>query len=168
MQAKVGATVLLSFSLSLGCADEPTQIGEASADKRLNALSAGEFEQVCERARGKFGQIALFMSDVLCTVDGLARGRGEPCVAVRDACLATPREQDVGDEPFDCSRPPEEVTRDCSATVAQFEACVEATLTTTRGFFAEFTCDSDLARFDESIPEPEECKALSDACGLRN
>ena len=164
------ATVMLLLSLSMACGEEGSASapGEIPADKQLNALSAGELKQVCERSRGKFGQLASFMSDLLCTVDGLARGQGEPCVMVRDQCLATPREQDLGDEPFDCTRPPEEVIRDCTATVSQFEACVDATLRGTQSFFAEFTCNSDLAVFEQSVPEPEECKLLSDACGLRD
>lgn len=157
------ATACAGFVV-LGCGDDDGG-GGVSGGARVNDLTASERQSLCEDFAAKFTKLDRAIIKLDCTDDGLVAEDDEAgsCDDVRTECIA---DAEVEVE-ISCDDAPEEVTGgdECDATVAQFEACIDALVSMTEKLANDYTCETAEDFDDVEEPDlPKACTDLQDAC----
>ena len=140
-----------------------------SGSKPVSTLSASEAAIACES-----------MSDYLvstfprsqtesfnCYVVGLMELTPEGCQAAYNACMVDPPSMPLSIEPFDCTGAMPDM--DCNATVSETEACITASVESTKSRLDEVDCSiagnlPELQRISAEVPPPSECTRLATTC----
>jgi hypothetical protein len=167
-------TAVLGAVATLGCGDgdgggdalgRATSSSGVGSSKKINELSSAEFRKVCDGVGKQLDRIAEANQKMLCTAEALTEDE-DNCADLRDECLEDAGPDDA--RPLDCEEPPAALTEECDATVAEFEACAEATVKAIERWASELTCSSDLDDFDrEEVPDPPAaCEKLSSECNV--
>ena len=147
--------------VALGCGGDDGG-GGVSGGSRVNDLTASERQSLCKDFAAKFSKLDTAIIKLDCTDDGLVAEDDESgtCEEVRSACIEdTEVEVEIA-----CDEAPEEVTggEECDATVAQFEACIDALVSATEKLADDYTCET--ADQVEEPDIPKACTDLEDAC----
>lgn len=121
-------------------------------EKTVNSLSEAEAKQIS--ASFAQGIQAAGLIDGMCTISGIigeafgaAAGQAVTCEQVAADCKAAPTE--ATESTIDVQDDPAQLTQ-CTVTVGELEACMNAMLTQYKQSFAGLTCDTDLQVATES------------------
>jgi hypothetical protein len=175
----VRRVLLVSLGVWLGCGGDGdgagAHSGVASAQK-LGELSSADAKQLCEWASSQVDAHSFEPTkEQACTIFGVGfTDNPTECQQLVDACVAAPEQDDAmaDDEAADDEPDCDDAMVDaelmgCSATVAEYEACVRAAVDAIEDVFSNLSCAeagmTDLED-DADEQEPEACKALEIKC----
>ncbi len=192
----VQSICVLSCLWLAGCGDDDGGSGLSTGlpeDKQLSELTVDDLMMACESVSASLGGIitAEDTKRIDCTAralpssfmvkDGKATGDVAKCKQLVNECLAAPAQPagdrppidtDLGDE-MDCSAEgAAEQFEGCTATVGEYEACVNAVIGEFERFYTLISCDSlsnpEMVRANASagidIPGLPACQALPAKC----
>ncbi len=135
--------------------------------KQVGQLTEAEAGVMCEQTM-KAMEGAISKSDT-CTLTGLltaafAGGDKAVCQEAYEECMNKPEEPEDED---DCKLDDEDSKlTDCTATVGEFEACINDTIAATSEAYEGLSCDTDVETLDSMGDnlEPASCKAIEKKC----
>lgn len=151
---------------ALGCkADEPSIDSGVDGGKQADQLDPTEQAQLCEAATA-YGEQVITEAELkrsLCTAQAIAfallqDGSVETCVLLRDGCLDAPEETTGGTEMCDLGID----WANCTATVAEIEACYEEYTKQSDAALGSLSCDK-MAEY-KADPPSSESPPLGEAC----
>ncbi len=141
---------------------------DASDDTPVDELEESDTEALCaqledagETLEQELGEDGL--KRLTCTAFAVLLGGGgneAACEAAVEECMASEEgfEPDEEEE-FECSE-----VEDCSATVAEMEACINDSINATRALVNGLTCANALERLQGAEEAPASCQAIEDKC----
>jgi hypothetical protein len=173
--------LLAGVCMGLGCGGDGDGAGARSGvtpSAQLGKLDATQARQLCEWASSQVNESSFEPTEQqACTLVGVSfTETPEECRALADACVQAPAEEDDGapeedeeqEEGDDCaSAMVDAELMGCTATVAEYEACVRAAVDAIQDLFASLSCDqAGMTDFEAEAAdqEPEACKKLELKC----
>ncbi|PCC73838.1 hypothetical protein SAMN02745121_06243 [Nannocystis exedens] len=157
------------FACKEGGAAADSAISGLPENKNVSELTMAEQEQLCE---GALAYTRREITDAeanraLCSLQGIVLsstlhdGSVEDCIAARDECLASIKEEPVQiEEASEACRKYD--WSDCTTTVGELDACMEEVVTELKTFYEDLDC-GNIGQFKDEMPmkEPEVGEACS-------
>ena len=168
LNSKIGCVALLGVWFVACGGDDGGSTLKTSVDgsKRVDMLSSTETAQVCMDFESFAKDLEKDLKPKLCKVLALAfSGSGTPdkatCEQAVKECIAAPDDSTDGDM---C-----EIDKDCKATVAEVEKCVNDSFALISTYLDKFPSCAQLADGSGSVPattpeQPASCKAIATTC----
>jgi hypothetical protein len=171
MRARAVAVGSALWAVCLACSCGGDDDGSGSgvgvpADTLLTELTDAEVQDLC-RYRERAYKDSLPAQDAYCTAFGAdgATSTAE-CEQWKQECIEGGQYTSDVEEDWDCERETAddlvEADGECSATVGDLEACIEARIRAGSDYAATVSCD-DTSTFEDG-DDPVECATLFGAC----
>lgn len=168
--------IVLALLSGVACGDDDSAPTRPSGTTQLSSLSVTQAQDLCNEGVAEVSNT--FGVTAICEVSGVAGaillGEGSPevCTATRDQCLQNP--STTAEDVFECSAISADDLTDCNATVAQFDACVDALDAQLSSASTTLVCSNlanitqadlaVLAIIEEDLSQIPECNTLLMAC----
>ena len=88
------------------------------------------------------------------------------CESARDECIASAPADRAEEMRYGLDNCADEVNprRNCKATVAEIETCLNDEMVAERAFYGALTCDMVDQDIDDDVPDPPSCKEIDLSC----
>ena len=154
-------TSVLALGLAMGAAACDDSSGGSNANvppistdttKPLSEVTTAEAKTWCEKYKAEMGNV--MSTETQCELAGLGvsamTGTLDPaaCEAAKKACIANPSQyldsDSSGSSDMDCDSLATEDMKDCDATVAEFDSCMDAMMSETQSVTDKISCSMSL------------------------
>jgi hypothetical protein len=147
--------VMLVLGAAAGCGDDDGSGGTSvSGSKLLTELTASEAGKLCSYSEKQYKAV-LGSEDQYCTLDGLGgTSDSELCEEYKQECLDEGYYADDKNEDWECENEEaivDEAEGECTATVSEYEACVQELFQGRREANKKYTCEDAADLYEDSI-----------------
>lgn len=133
-------------------------------DKRSSELTPTELDRVCNATRD-YIESSVAPEDVCRTLAAVSSAQDDEPVAACEAAYAECLDQRDGAPMLPCA-----VTDECDVSVAEYEACIEAFVTTAAPIVTQFPACEDVTQLSLlpllGLLELPDCQGVRERCGL--